>query len=428
MVRFLLTLLTIFSLSLSPLLLGEMANVVYADGDGSDGGDGDGDDGGDDGGDDDGDDSGSDGGNDGGGDDGDGSSGSDDGGGDDFFSEEFVEWMSESQGGSGIAFYSAEENLERITPEVEQELIASHWNHSPRQMFATQPATQPSTQKVAVEITKYPFPHDTLNLTYARTVENSEDDIAVIIGNANYQQFGAKVPDVTPAYADAEAFTRYVREGLGVREGNIIHLKDATQAQMMRLFGTEKHPKGQLYDWVKPQQSRVTLYFSGHGAPGVKAKESNYLVPADADGARLALNGYPVEELYQNLSKLNARSVTVVLEACFSGVSQDSQVVTHASPIFAQRKPTTIPKEITVISAGGSDQIASWEQDRSNGLFTKYYLYAMSGKADHPPYGNGDGRVSRDELQRYLDKTLSYWARRYYGREQVAQIQEGKKL
>jgi len=233
---------------------------------------------------------------------------------------------------------------------------------------------------------------------------------------------------VTPAYADAEAFTRYVREGLGVREGNIIHLKDATQAQMMRLFGTEKHPKGQLYDWVKPQQSRVTLYFSGHGAPGVKAKESNYLVPADADGARLALNGYPVEELYQNLSKLNARSVTVVLEACFSGVSQDSQVVTHASPIFAQRKPTTIPKEITVISAGGSDQIASWEQDRSNGLFTKYYLYAMSGKADHPPYGNGDGRVSRDELQRYLDKTLSYWARRYYGREQVAQIQEGKKL
>jgi len=263
-----------------------------------------------------------------------------------------------------------------------------------------------------------------LQIDYQRTVEDSDHDIAVIIGNANYQQFGSSVPDVVPAYADADAFARFAREGLGVREGNIIHLRDATQAQMIRLFGSEVHQQGQLYDWVRNDQSRVYLYFSGHGAPGTE--QSNYLVPADADGARLALNGYPVHQLYQNLSALQAKSVTVVLEACFSGLSQDSKLVTHASPIFVRKRPTVVPDGVTVISAGGNEQIASWEQDRSHGLFTKYYLQAMSGKADREPYGNGDGVVKLNEVEQYLQETLTYWARRYYGREQVAQIYRGE--
>ena len=70
--------------------------------------------------------------------------------------------------------------------------------------------------------------------------------------------------------------------------------------------------------------------------------------------------------------------------------------------------------------------MASWEKDKSHGLFTKYFLKAMSGEGDKKPYGNGDGSVSDRELKNYLDDTMSYFARRYYGRDQDVQIINGQ--
>jgi hypothetical protein len=81
---------------------------------------------------------------------------------------------------------------------------------------------------------------------------------------------------------------------------------------------------------------------------------------------------------------------------------------------------------MTVIAAGAADQIASWEEDDSHGLFTKYFLKGMKGEADARPYGNGDGVVAWSELGTYLEDTLTYFARRYYGRDQTSQITIGR--
>jgi len=70
--------------------------------------------------------------------------------------------------------------------------------------------------------------------------------------------------------------------------------------------------------------------------------------------------------------------------------------------------------------------MASWEQDESHSLFTKYFLKGMSGEADYRPYGNGDGKVDYVELKKYLDGTMTYFARRYYSRDQKAQIVVGR--
>ncbi|MDP7626235.1 MAG: hypothetical protein QF493_14990 [Rhodospirillales bacterium] len=80
------------------------------------------------------------------------------------------------------------------------------------------------------------------------------------------------------------------------------------------------------------------------------------------------------------------------------------------------------PKKITVISAGTANQVATWEEDETQSLFTKYFLKGMSGEGDRKPYGNGDGKVEDTELKKYLDDTMTYYARRYYGRDQTAQI------
>ena len=266
------------------------------------------------------------------------------------------------------------------------------------------------------------FGRGKLKLQFPATPEQP-DDIAVIIGNADYGQFGADIPDVLPAYADMDAFAQYAIEGLGVREGNIIFMRDATGAQMVRVFGSERDAHGQLFDWVRPGRSRVYVYYSGHGAPGRGG--SAYLVPSDADAARIELNGFPLSQLYANLSKLPAAHVTVVLEACFSGASQKGSVISKSSGIYVRPKVPEVPANMTVIAAGAADQVASWEQDNSNGLFTKYYLKALSGEADTGAYGNHDGHVALGEINAYLKDTLTYFARRYYGRDQIPQIVSG---
>ena len=249
------------------------------------------------------------------------------------------------------------------------------------------------------------------------------DDIAVIIGNANYEE-GKDIPNVTTAYADAASIKNYVTEALGIREENIIFLKDASQSELTATFGSATNHKGQLFNYVKPGKSKVFIYYSGHGAPGGE-DGSSYIVPTDAQASLIDLNGYPLSTLYKNLGKIPAKSVTVVLEACFSGASQSGSVITQASPIYLKAKETSIPSGITVIAAGAANQIASWEQDSSSGLFTKYFLKGMSGEADAAPYGNGDGNVGYDELGAYFKDTLTYYARRYYGRDQTVQIVNG---
>ena len=98
-------------------------------------------------------------------------------------------------------------------------------------------------------------------------------------------------------------------------------------------------------------------------------------------------------------------------------------VVSFAVPVGSAvgADSTNIGSKITVISAGALNQIASWEQDKSHGLFTKYFLKGMSGDADE----DKDGKVSWAELKGYLGRTMTRLAMRYYGRQQEAQIVVG---
>ena len=261
-----------------------------------------------------------------------------------------------------------------------------------------------------------------LTLTFPKSPQRP-DDIAVIIGNADYSK-GKDIPDARTAYADAESVRRYVLDGLGVREGNVIFIKDATGSQLTEIFGNERDHRGKLFNYVKTGKSRVFVYYIGHGAPGGTESRA-MLVPSDASAGQIGLSGYPLDILYANLGRVPAESVTVVLDACFSGSSQAGSLMGNALPVAIVAKTASVPPNVTVISAAASDQMAHWEQDDSHAMFTEYFLKGMSGEADKAPYGNGDGKVSWDELDRYLKETLSYMVRRTYGRDQTAQIVRG---
>ena len=62
----------------------------------------------------------------------------------------------------------------------------------------------------------------------------------VIIGNKDYHHVG----EVKYAHRDAEAFRRYVVDVLGFDAENLIDLRDATQSQMVGVFGTPDDSRG----------------------------------------------------------------------------------------------------------------------------------------------------------------------------------------
>jgi formylglycine-generating enzyme required for sulfatase activity/uncharacterized caspase-like protein len=252
----------------------------------------------------------------------------------------------------------------------------------------------------------------------ARAVVN-EDAVAVVIGNSNYS--GDRIPNVDYAHRDAAAFRRYLIDVQGYREGNIIDLRDATQAQMEAALGNDRTHEGTLWQYVRADGSDVTVYYSGHGVPGLKSMRG-YLLPVDADPNKPEINGYPVDTLYANLAKLPARSVTVYLDACFSGDSPRGMLIKATSGItVVPRLPKKITK-LTILTAATGDQVASWDTENHHGLFTEHLLAALYGAADAPRYGVADGKVTLGEVEKYLARNMSYAAKRIYGRIQHATI------
>ena len=254
----------------------------------------------------------------------------------------------------------------------------------------------------------------------ARAEFANPDGVAVIVGNRNY--VNDRVPAVDYAYRDAEAFKRYVLDVLGYDPENIIDLRDATKAKLEMAFGNEREHgyKGLVWRYLSPQGgSDVVVFYSGHGVPGLKDGRG-YLLPTDAHVDTAEINGYPIDVLYGNLAKLaEARSVTVYLDACFSGDSHRGVLVRSASPVYLQANiPAAVDGRFTVLTAASQTQLASWDESAGHGMFTHHLLDALYGKGDR----DRDGRVTAREVKRYLDHHMTRAARRLYGREQEASL------
>jgi TPR repeat protein len=160
---------------------------------------------------------------------------------------------------------------------------------------------------------------------------------------------------------------------------------------------------------------KAAKWFNKAAAQG-HAKAQNKLGDMYEDGTgvkknpRLAIKWFP------------AKSVTVFIDACFSGDSPKGMIVKSASGISLEARLPKSAKSMTVITAAQGDQLASWDEKAKHGLFTKHLLEALEGKADSKRYGDEDGKVSLAEVRNYLDQEMTYQARRRFGRTQKASV------
>lgn len=272
-----------------------------------------------------------------------------------------------------------------------------------------------------------------IDINIIKTGKINKDGIAIIIGNKNYKNNA--VPSVDYALKDSKIVKEYVQKVFGYRDVNTEYLEDATQGDFIKLFGNETDPNGKLADLIKEGKSDIFIYYSGHGAPDTATGDA-YFVPVDADPTLIRLNGYKLETFYNNLSKLKAKSITVVLDSCFSGGSDRGMLIRNASPIFIDVKKqgilAKIPSNFNVLTSSSGQQISSWFQEKEHSMFTYYFLKAiqLGNKTDEDgdkPDLNGDGNLTLNEIHEYVSEKTKYMAKRLYSRKQEPQLITGSK-
>jgi hypothetical protein len=220
------------------------------------------------------------------------------------------------------------------------------------------------------------------------------DAVAIIIGIQDYR----RVPKAEFASNDARVFYDYAIRGLGVRPENVKLLTD-DQADDVAILGAFKN-------WL-PLKSRkaktdVYVFYSGHGYPSDDGS-SLYFLPHGVDRQFLDRTAIKQSEIVSALQAVSPRSVTLFLDACYSGQSRTGEtLLAGARPILIQPKAATFPSNFTVLSASAPEQIASSSPDLKHGIFSYFLMKGMEGEADQ----NKDGAITVQEMQAYLSDAV----------------------
>lgn len=257
-----------------------------------------------------------------------------------------------------------------------------------------------------------PAPRSRLTADVETGIPRGRDErpgaVALIIANRSYRH--PDVPDVTFAHRDAAYFRQYLIETLGYREENIILVEDATLAAFRTALERLINAASDDHD--------AFFYYTGHGAPDLTSKEG-YFVPVDTDPDYVKVGGVSLSEFYAALGRVEARMLTVVIDACFSGVSHQGMLLQNASPIVLEVDPQSqLPGHVLAFTSSSGTEISSWYPEQQHGLYTYYFLSGLKGYADT----DGDRNLTIGELQAYLAKQVPYMARRLYNRTQTPQL------
>ena len=223
----------------------------------------------------------------------------------------------------------------------------------------------------------------------------NKNKVALIFGIENY----ATNPKATFANFDAKYFYQYAKNIFGVKNENIKLLID-DEANLVSSLGA-------LNKWlpskIKKNQTELIIYFAGHGLASSNGQQL-YLLPQDGDSDLLARTAISKKEIFQIVSNLKPKSVTIFLDTCYSGVSRDEEsLLASARPVRIVADDQDTPENFTIFSASQLDQISSGLKEAKHGIFSYYLMKGLEGKADI----NQDKKITNGELLAYMDENVS---------------------
>ena len=244
---------------------------------------------------------------------------------------------------------------------------------------------------------------ETANVAIPVSGATNANTFAVIIGNENYKS----VSKVAYAQNDARSFAEYCKKTLGLPEKNVRGYEDATYGMMVSA----------LQDIQKIAQAyhgdiHVIFYYAGHDIPD-NASKNMYLLPVDADGRQMDIC-LSLDKLYQDLGALNVKSVTVFLDACFSGALRGDGMLTAARGVAIKAKAASPQGNMVVMTAASGEQTAYPYAEKGHGMFTYYLLKKLR---------DTKGGCTLGELSTYLCDEVAKQSVVTNGREQTPTVQ-----
>lgn len=205
---------------------------------------------------------------------------------------------------------------------------------------------------------------------------------AIIIGNETYKNEA----NVLYAINDAKVFSEYVEKTLGVPRDHIKLVDNAgyndLRIAVNWLIQAMKVCKG---------KGKAIVYYAGHGIPN-EEDLSTYLLPVDGIGNDPE-SGFSLKSLYEKLSSVEAQSITIFLDACFSGSKREDGMLASARGVAIKVKPTIPNGNIIVFSAAQGNETAYPYKEKQHGLFTYFLLKKLK---------DSKGEVTLGELSDYL--------------------------
>ena len=237
--------------------------------------------------------------------------------------------------------------------------------------------------------------------------------VAIVIGVENYKY-------IAPApYAsnDAKVMAKYFKQVLGV-DKVFVYTNDEISGYFFE--NTFNPDYGQLQKAIIKGKTDLFVFYSGHGMPS-KDGEQVYLFPSDGRLEALNTQGYNINRFYENLEKLGAKSTTVFIDACFSGVSRptDSQEMQNLVAMKGVsikpkiKKPWEKDKNFSVFTSSMYDETSLGFDPSQTGLFTYFVCAGLQGKADL----NGDGVITTGELSTYVKNKVTATSVKILGKQ-----------
>ena len=237
----------------------------------------------------------------------------------------------------------------------------------------------------------------------------ARDAVAIIVGIQNYK----RVPNAEFANNDARDFSEYAIRALGIKPEKIKMLLDeeADEVNIVKAF------ENWLPIQVNKDKTDVYVFYSGHGLPAPDGK-SLYFLPHGVDKELLSRTAVSQNEIVAALTAAKPKSVTMFIDACYSGQTRGGDVLlADAKPLALKGDTNAYPSNFTVITASANDQISSSSPELKHGIFSFYLMKGMEGDAD----ANQDGKITVGEMQDYLSDKVARQATTL-GRKQNTQV------
>jgi hypothetical protein len=203
---------------------------------------------------------------------------------------------------------------------------------------------------------------DPIDIDIPVNSQSNSKTFVVIIANENYQ----KEVKVEFAANDGKVFRDYCEKTLGIPAKNIHFVQDAS-------FGNMKSEIKWISDVASAfnSQAKIIFYYAGHGMPN-EADKSAYLLPVDGFSSDYE-TAIKLDDLYTRLNTYPTLSVTVFLDACFSGSARENAMLSNARGVKIKPKSESMKGNLVVFSGATGDETAYPYKEKQHGLFT-YFL------------------------------------------------------